>query len=399
MMSSGPASFWSIFKSFHDFCQSPSIANLLTCLGHINHTMRRGGYKKGIVTSAMDYECPLIEEYLDIDITELQGSHKLGVIVDPDILRFHELVDKIVEKRNSQSLFLEKRASSTAYFNVCQGIELGHRGTCLIWRVNLGLCVTDDDIISAFAAAISKLVNLHISWRNSPSNPGIYAPLNDDRQVALDVMGLANILSIRDIKYSDFIVSLEAFNDDPIASSQYTDPKIYKLISAIDRGYKKAIEIADGIIADCGDLLPLDRLFTVEPAQSHSYETKDSQGFTTCRGIFPPFGRVVTRNSESEVERTYNHGNVETAGEIGADWQIRLCNAWQRLMDSTGHAHAISQDTYKEMDKDGFIKWLDSPSKTLYYAEHRNYNQRKHLAKTIAVCQLDNRDECTVCAE
>ena len=151
-------------------------------------------------------------------------------------------------------------------------------------------------------------------------------------------------------------------------------------------------------MADAG-LLPLDRLFTIEPAQSHAYECLDTAGFTTCRGIFAPFGRLVDRTSDSEINRVYNHGKVETAGEIGPELQIRLCNAWQKLMNSTGRAHGISQDTYALMDRQGFADYMTSSSKALYYAEHNNYNQRKHLSKTIAVCTMDDKDSCQSCGE
>ena len=396
MQSSGPSSFWDIFKSFHEFCQNPSIGSLLICLGYVNHTMRRGGYKKGIVTSAMEYDCPLVSEYLDVDITGLLGSHKLGLIIDPEVMLPRELVFKIVDKRNEQSLFLEKvTPTRKTWYNVCMGLNLGHRGTCLIWRVNLGLCRTAQEIVQGFIEATHELVKLHLTWRDSKSNPGIYANLEDDCQVGLDVMGLANYLSIQGITYLEFVEGLELY---PKNYDWHRESKVYKLLDAIAKGYESAIETADKMMLDRG-YPPLERMFTVEPAQSHSYETLDSAGYTTCRGIFAPFGRLTNRTSDSEINRVYNHGKVETASEIGADLQIRLCNGWQVLMNSTGRAHAISQDTYAPMTVGTYMDWVDSPSRTLYYAEHNNYNQRRHLAKSIAVCTIDDENGCSSCAE
>lgn len=396
MQSSGPSSFWDIFKSFHEFCQQPSIGSLLTCLGHVNHTMRRGGYKKGIVTSAMEYDCPLISEYLDVDITGLLGSHKLGLIIDPNVMLPRELIFKLVDKRNEQSLFLEKvTPTRKTWYNVCMGLEIGHRGTCLIWRVNLGMCRTFNEIVQAFVETIYRLVKLHLEWRDSKSNPGIYADLEDDCQVGLDVMGLANYLSIQGITYLEFVEGLELY---PKNYEWHREGKVYKFIDAIVKGYESAIDTADKMMNDRG-YPPLERMFTVEPAQSHSYETLDIAGYTTCRGIFAPFGRLTNRTSDSEINRVYNHGKVETASEIGADLQLRLCNAWQILMNNTGRAHAISQDTYAPMTVGSFMDWVDSPSRTLYYAEHNNYNQRRHLAKSIAVCTIDDEGGCSSCAE
>lgn len=408
MESSGPASFWDVFQSFHTHCELPSIESLLVCLGHLNNTMRRGGYKKGIVTSAMDYKCELINDYLDIDITTLRGSHKTGIIVDDDIIGMPELIDKIVEKRNTQSLFIEKRIDDVTWMNVCMAIALGDRATCLIWRVNLGLCKTPKDIVDAFVNGTKNLVNLHLTWRNSKSNPGIYTRLNDDRQVGLDLMGLANYLSLNGIQYVDFVDALERYTKNPDRSwkRKYEQPSelydlpnpIFELIHAISNGYQLATKTADRAMADAG-LLPLDRIFTIEPAQSHAYECLDTAGFTTCRGIFAPFGRLVDRTSDSEINRVYNHGSVETAGEIGSELQVRLCNAWQGLMNLTGRAHGISQDTYGLMDRQGFTDFMASSSKALYYAEHNNYNQRKYLSKTIAVCTMDDKDSCQSCGE
>ena len=396
MQSSGPSSFWDIFKSFHEFCQHPSIGSLLICLGHVNHTMRRGGYKKGIVTSAMEYDCPLVNEYLDIDITGLLGSHKLGLIIDPEVILPRELIFKIVNKRNEQSLFLEKvTPTRKTWYNVCMGLEIGHRGTCLIWRVNLGLCRNNYQIVQAFIETIYELVKLHITWRDSKSNPGIYAELLKDCQVGLDIMGLDNYLSIHGITYLEFVEGLELY---PKNYEWHRESKVYNLLDAIAKGYESAIETADKMMSERG-YPPLERMFTVEPAQSHSYETLDSAGYTTCRGIFAPFGRLTNRTSDSEINRVYNHGKVETASEIGADLQIRLCNAWQVFMNNTGRAHAISQDTYAPMTVGTYMDWVDSPSRTLYYAEHNNYNQRRHLAKSIAVCTIDDEGTCSSCAE
>ena len=400
LIASGAESFLSIYIAIAKYLETGTIDSLLKLLGTLNHVMRRGGYKKGIITSAMSTECDLIKDYLKVPTIEIEGSHKKGVILHESAFDDPELIEMICESRNNESTFIEKPCKPGLGANVCVGLLLGHKATCLIWRVNLGLCEVHE-IAQVFRQAAIDICELHTTWREKvPELAHYYAQIEDDRQVGLDVMGLANLLAIEGVTYMQFADALEAVLS---GDSQYRHD---------DRAYQIAREIVVGIATakvECdyymlNKRLPyLDRIFTIEPAQSHAYETLDRAGKTTCRGIFPPTGRIVKRTSDSQTNKRYFHGNVETDVMVGAALHERICDLWQTMMDRTGRAHAISQDSWDLMDSDKLQEFTKRPSKTLYYSESANFNQRGFLAKTVqdvdlSICDIDRKDECEACA-
>lgn len=399
LVASGAESFLTIYLAIAKYLETGTIDSLLKLLGTLNHVMRRGGYKKGIITSAMHTNCDLIKDYLWVPVIEIEGSHKKGVILGEFVSEDAELVEMICESRNNESTFIEKELEPGLGANVCVGLLLGHKATCLIWRVNLGLCEISE-IVGAFKQAALDICELHTTWRDRlPELAAYYAPLENDRQVGLDIMGLANLLAIEGVTYLQFAIAFNAvLNNDPPES----DCKAYDIAYAIVVGIATAKAECDMYML--AKRLPLlDRIFTVEPAQAHSYETFDRLGKTTCRGIFPPTGRIVKRASESQVNKRYFHGEVETDVEVGIELHERICDLWQTMMDRTGRAHAISQDSWDLMDASKLAEFIKRPSKTLYYSEAANFNQRGFLAKTVQSvesesCDIARPGECLACA-
>jgi hypothetical protein len=167
-------------------------------------------------------------------------------------------------------------------------------------------------------------------------------------------------------------------------------------------------------ICDLYGVPHLDRIHTVEPAQSHAYQCKDLEGFTTTRGIFPPFGRKVARSSESQEIITVNHGNVETSETVSPALHQAFCENYMRLMRMHGRAHGISYDRWEKLTKESFTHFiLHSPLQTHYYDMVSQANQ-SHLRKETGMNDLlDDEDdddavmcmlgsppgECAVCAE
>jgi hypothetical protein len=398
LVASGWESFATIYQAIATYLESGTIGALLKLLGTLNSVMRRGGYKKGIITSSMSSECPLIKEYLGVPVVDLDGSHKKGVIVYDLALEDPELIDLIVESRNAESTFIEKPCDEGLAFNVCMGLVLGHKATCLIWRVNLGMC-TVDGIVRAFKQVALDICELHTTWRDRcPELARYYAPLKDDRQVGLDVMGLANLLAINGVTYRDFADAIESLlnNTAPMINTAALDIA-YRII----QGYSAAKLECDKYMLN-RNLPPLDRIFTVEPAMNHAYDTTDLLGKTTCRGIFAPTGRIEKRVSSTQQNKRYHHGNVETDVMVGIELHERLCDLWQVMMDRTGRAHGISQDTWSEMTLESLIEFGDRPSRSLYYSEAGNYNQRGYLAKSVqvvTVCDISRLGECLACAD
>jgi hypothetical protein len=414
LIASGAESFALIYEAIAHYLTTGTIFSLLQLLGTLNDVIRRGNqYKNGIITSSMDYRCPLIKDYLAAGITQIAGSHKKGVRIDEHLLKYPDLVNSICESCNKESTFLAKiqepeivnfystdrlgnqvivrqTQAQAIYENVCQGLFLGDRGTCLIWRVNLGKC-TIAQIVPAYLEATRKLCELHVTWREKVGSDraAIYAPLGEDRQIGLDVMGMANLLALEGITYLEFADALEEFlgrriSLEDVAAEMLSDwlsgqPKVFQLIWSLTDAYYQSDVLAREFMRSRG-LPVLDRIHTVEPAQNHSYETTDREGNTTCRGIFAPIGRMVNRTSNTQASKVVYHGDVEIASEVGAQLHQRICELWQRLMTAYGCPHAISFDTWEPITPDWMERFIKSPLQTKYYSEHESFNPH-HLKK------------------
>ncbi|PSO67403.1 MAG: hypothetical protein BRC42_16075, partial [Cyanobacteria bacterium QS_1_48_34] len=232
---------------------------------------------------------------MDTPLVELPGGTKKGVALDKGVLDSPDLVQRFAESAHYESLFLAKRQPKDIHANVCMGIHLGDRATCLIWRVNLGLVENFEALPKYFRQATRQLALLHVNWRDEVGKKAnIYPPVEEDRQIALDVMGLANLLAINGISFQEFKDAGEAFlNGTP------RETKAGELVYWLAKAYSESTQEADSVMVE-HNLPMLERIHTVEPAQSHSYETKDLLGKTTCRGIWAPYARKVRRVSDTQ---------------------------------------------------------------------------------------------------
>lgn len=402
---SGPDSFKEIYEAMLDYALDTTVLKLLKVMGVLNEVILRGGFKRGIVTSMMDMRCPYFQDYLNAPIAQLGGSHKKGAIVTPALLEDTELMGQVAEKVSSESMFLEKATDDGTYSNVCVGIKLADRATCLIWRNNLGRAMNRADVIDGMVQATKDVCALHVNWRNHPNaaaNKDIWKPLEEDRQVAVDVLGLANLLSRFGYKYQDFILDLEAFVKQPYLATgteQLRSDHSLNVCEWIYAAYVASTVAADAYM-DARNLPRLDRLFTVEPAQSHSFELTDANGFTTARGIWPPMFRLTNRISNTQEDVLVDYGAAETIADIGPEWIFRLNNAWQQMMDLTGRAHAISMDTYEAPTQGWLAKWMRSDLKTVYYNFSGKYDQAYADKKVTEIdWDAEPEPECSVCAQ
>jgi hypothetical protein len=378
LISSGPVSFAKIYST-------------------LNETLRRGGtYKNGAVTLFLDYDHADIADYLNATSGDLPWAKK-AVYVDDDLLDSPH-IDLIIQRLKEGSIWLAKKQydadGNRLYSNVCQEILIRNRGTCLLSHVNLGKCAIAE-IPQAFADGMRFLCELHS--QTGVGESGIYRDPADDKQVGLGVVGLANLLAIHGVSYSDFVYELERYtsgNADRIRNSVPND-----LVVAIVSGYILATTIAKEY--------DMERAFTIAPCASVAYRYRDAEGYTLAPEISPPINKVVDRDSGTFGVTRYEHNpKSETAREVGWDVQYRLMKAWQSLMDATGLAHAISFNIWETCDvnRDFLADWLESPLKTTYY---RLPILQDALDKSQVIeedepqsCGLKpTNDHCTSCSE
>jgi hypothetical protein len=357
LVASGPCSFAQIYSK-------------------LNEILRRGGqYKNGAVTLFLDYLHPDIEQFLNLSPNEIPWA-KRAVYVDAYVMQSPHL-QLIIDRVRDGSIWLSKvqydENNERLYGNVCQEIFLKSRGTCLLSHVNLG-SASISEIPQAFEDGMEFLCDLH--GKTGVDADGYYLPPSQDKQVGLGVIGLANCLAIHGVSYHEFVNTSN------------------HLASAIYQGYHRAAEVARRF--------GMERAFTIAPTATCSYRYRDSEGYTCAPEISPPNcnpkTKEVIRESETFGSIPYQyHPNTETASGVEWKTQFELVKMWQRMMDSTGLAHAISFNIWDKanVDKAFIQEWLNSPLKTTYY---RLQTQQSALDKSqIPTCNLDG--ECTSCAE
>lgn len=402
---SNTSSFFAIYDAIANHLQNGDILSFLQVLGTLNSTLRRGGqYKNGIITSSLPWNSPEIYNYLNAPLVEIPGSHKKAVKYSntEELLNNNELLKLISDKRNQESLFLEPIDSNDLHYNVCEGIKARPNSTCLINRLNISQCKTPSDITKGIVEATLALCDLHVSWRGEVgSRADIYLPITEDRQIGVDILGFANYLSQNKITYIAFTdgldFALHGLGDKPTKL-------ILDIIDALINGYQSATIEADKFMVSKG-LPKLDRIFTIEPSQSHAYKCVDLQGFVTARSIFAPMGRKDKRASDSQKHKVYMHGPVEIASEVGGKTHQRFIELWQQMMNLTGRAHGISFDTWLPCSQEWLQWFIQSDIETAYYqfAEtvDQSYLSKKVMGQDVKVCDitLKAKEGCSVCGE
>ena len=89
------------------------------------------------------------------------------------------------------------------YANVCLEVFLTKsRGTCLLEHINLGAC-TPEELACSFCLQVCKnLIDLHS--KTGVESTGEYLTQEEDRQVGLGMLGLANLLALEGVTYAQF---------------------------------------------------------------------------------------------------------------------------------------------------------------------------------------------------
>ena len=351
LTASGPCSFGKIYST-------------------LNEILRRGGkFKNGAVVLHLDYDHPDAMEFVCMERKELQWA-KRAVNVDEHFFErtTAEFRAALIKAISNGDVWLVKKKYNAkgerVYFQVCLEVAMPSRGTCLLEHVNMGAC-TIDDIESAFTEGMTELCELHA--RTGVGDTGEYLSHEEDKQVGLGILGLANFLSIRDISYADFGTALKAYLDVGVNSTAWNalwqDTRTGQAIYALQNGIWAAADIA----REHG----MERAFAIAPTASCSYRYLDTRGFTTTPEIAPPIDRVVDRDSETMgVERFY-YGEVEIAEEVGWEAFRKVADGICELLERTGLFHGYSMNWWSDMVvcDEAFIKeWLDSPQTSIYYA-------------------------------
>ena len=345
LVASGPVSFGKIYS----------------CL---NEQLRRGGvYKNGAVVLHLDLNHPDIMEFIETPRSEIPWAKRcinlsqvMWDMAEP------KLKDAVLAGIARGDIWLAKirydQSYQRIYANVCLEVFLKSRGTCLLEHINLGAC-TPEDIPAAFKEGMQELCELHS--KTGVEKTGEYLTQEEDRQVGLGMLGLANLLALEGVTYSQFADALDYVAGD--TRDLVATPAAIKIVKALQEGINAAADIARSF--------NMDRAFAIAPTASCSYRYTDRAGYTTAPELAPPIGRTVDRDSSTFGVESFDYGNVEIAEEVGWDAYFRTVNGIMRLLMDTKLCHGYSFNTWSDVVQynDRLINdWLLSPQTSMYYS-------------------------------
>ena len=370
----------------------------------LNETIRRGGlYKNGAIVISLDISHKDIREFVMASRQELPWVKKCINLTqeewnDTDLYT-REL---IIQGIKSGDIWLAKKKwdqnGERIFSNVCLEVFIKSRGTCLLEHVNLGQCEFDD-LVPAFAAGMSELVSLHS--QTGVERTGEYLPPEEDRQVGLGMLGLANLLRRQGVSYHSFGEALKVVNSEKPAS--FVRTPAYELASELKRAIEGAASIAR--------YNNMDRAFAIAPTASCSYKYKDLDGYTTCPEIAPPINRYVDRDSGTFGVESFDYGEVEIAEDVGWDAYKSVADGICQLLENTGLFHGYSFNSWSDVvtyNEEFIQEWLDSPQTSLYYSlQVMTDTLRKDDASAVLdddyadIFNFKEEDEevCLTCAE
>ena len=363
LVASGPVSFGKIYS----------------CL---NEQLRRGGvYKNGAVVLHLDINHGDILEFVQTPRHELPWAKRcVNVTTAMWEAASQETKEAILHGISKGDIWLAKIRSDQygqrIYANVCLEVFLRSRGTCLLEHINLGACTTDE-LPDAFVAGMKELIDLHS--KTGVENTGEYLTQEEDRQVGLGMLGLANLLAIEGVTYAEFGEALTA-HLYPMGDYIVT-PAASKIVKALQAGIDASSAVAR--------MANMDRAFAIAPTASCSYRYTDRAGYTTAPELAPPIGRTVDRDSSTFGVQTFDYGDVETSEEVGWDAYKRVVDGIMEMLQRTGLAHGYSYNTWSDVVEytPAFIDdWLASPQTSMYYSLQVMQNTQD---KTDALTALD----------
>ena len=363
LIASGPVSFGKIYS----------------CL---NEQLRRGGvYKNGAVVLHLDISHPDILEFVNCSRAELPWAKRCVNLTDYMWEQASaEVKEAVLAGIARGDIWLAKircdQMGQRIHANVCLEVFLRSRGTCLLEHINLGAC-TLQDLPLAFTAGMQELVELHT--KTGVEKTGEYLTQEEDRQVGLGMLGLANLLSLEGVTYAQFADAIQ-FHLNPDGEYLVT-PAALNIVKALQDGITSAAGVAR--------MANMDRAFAIAPTASCSYRYTDRAGYTTTPEIAPPIGRKVDRDSSTFGVETFDYGNVETADDVGFEVYKNVVDGIMEMIQRTGLAHGYSYNTWSDVVSytDDFVEeWLKSPQTSMYYSLQVMQNTQ---AKDDALAALD----------
>ncbi len=341
LVATGPVSFGKIYSA-------------------LNETLRRGGaYKNGAIVLHLDLCHPDVVDFITASDQNCLGSSVASILtttcgsLQTKTLRTLYFMESNQETSGSTKSNTPRPGSVSMETSVL-------RYTC----PHVGRACYSMSISVPVHSTIYKRLSLQVCPSCAISMGGQVLenlentlPPDNDRQVGLGVLGLANFLRRYNITYEKFGEALRLVNLGHSASNE-AGCAAWALNNAIFEAAQIARE--NNMV----------RAFAIAPTASCSYRSRDLDGFTCTPEIAPPIAKKVDRDSGEFGERV-NYGDVEIASEVGWDAYKRVADEIMKMLDRTGLLHGYSFNSWSDMIRydEAFIEeWLGSPQTSLYYS-------------------------------
>ena len=342
LVASGPVSFAKIYST-------------------LNEILRRGGtYRNGACVIHLDINHADIIDFVQVKREELPWV-KRCVDLTSELWTNSEtrVKEAIIRGIARGDIWLSKikydNNGNRIRSNVCLEVYLPSRGTCLLQHINLGACLIGD-LRPSFREGMQELCSLH--GKTGVGGTGEYLAPENDRQVGLGMLGLANFLANNRITYAEFGKALTATNNaEPYEG--YAGLAARELFLGIQEAANIARENN------------MERAFAIAPTASCSYRSRDIHGFTSTPEIAPPISRVVDRDSGEFGVEQVKYGDVEIASEVGWESFKQVADQIMIMLNRTGLLHGYSFNSWSDMvtyDEAFIEEWLESPQTSLYYS-------------------------------
>jgi ribonucleotide reductase alpha subunit len=257
----------------------------------------------------------------------------------------------------------------------CREVLIKPGETCTISPINLGQITDLDQIPDAMVYGIEQLIKVH--QLNAPYrvSKGLYKSKDEDSQIGLGFIGLANLLAYFGITYKQLADIYRSAYEGEFKTK--LDPNAMKFCKRLNKGFQDAAKIAKH--------WGYKRAFAIAPTASTAFRNVDSQGYTTVPNIQPAKAPTVERVSDAVKDKTiYVYPpNVELMKDVSYDDYYGVACLFQAMMNETGLAHAISFDIIEDWDVKRFNEWFNGPLTSTYYRQLTDY---KHLDKSDQFC-------------
>ena len=177
--------------------------------------------------------------------------------------------------------------------------------------------------------ACKSLIHLHT--KTGVESTGEYLTQEEDRQVGLGMLGLANLLSIEGVTYAQFG---EALNAELYPEGDYiVTPEARKIVKALQDGINAAADIA--------------RKTWTERLQLHLLQvaliaTETEQAIQRPPNWHLPSGALLIGTALHLASNQFFYGEVETAEQVGWDNYKRVVDGIMEMLNRTGLAHGYS---------------------------------------------------------